>query len=682
ATGMDTEIGTIATHIQEAEDERTPFQRELAVLGRHIGYGIGAVIVFIAVVQFLLTGADTIAVFLTAVTLAVAAVPEGLPAIVTLTLSLGARRMIDRNALVRRLPVVESLGSVDVILTDKTGTLTENRMTVRRVSVSGRTLSVTGSGYRTEGEFREDGSTVRPEAAEELLRCGMICNNAEPAPASADDAYFGDPTEIALLVAAEKAGIVREEGRDRLREIPFSSDRKRMTVVVAEDDSATAYMKGAPETVIERCDRVLEDGSVRELTPEKRAAILGRSERFAEDSLRVLGFSRRDVVDIDADAESLESGHVFLGLQGMLDPPRPEVDGAIERCHDAGVRVVMATGDTPETARAIGAEVGIESDTVLTGREVETRSNDDLREAVEDVDTFARVEPSHKVKILRALQANGHTVAMTGDGVNDAPGLRSADVGVAMGVRGTDIAQEASDMVLQDDNFATIVEAIAEGRRIFDNIRKFVNLLLSANTGEVLTVFFGVLVGTFLFTERFAVDAEALILTPVMLLWINLVTDGLPAIALGVDPRADDVLERPPRSSEASVIDRRVAASVLSIGVTATVVGLVLFFETLATVGTFVAAQTVLFTFLVVTEMSIIQVIRRRFGQSIGSNRYLLGAIVASLALHAVVLYTPLANLFGVVALGWAGWARVLGGVLVVVAVTFLASLVFDRMLE
>jgi Ca2+-transporting ATPase len=679
-TGMETEIGAIATHIQAAEDEQTPFQREVGVLGRQIGYAIGVLIVLVALVQFLFTGASPIAIVLTAVTLAVAAVPEGLPAIVTLTLALGSRRMIDRNALVRRLPVVESLGSVDVVLTDKTGTITENRMTVRRVAVPGKTVEVTGTGYETDGEFRVDDTKADLEPLEPVLRCGVACNNAERAPESADTEYFGDPTEIALLVAGAKAGI--EPAGDRVRELPFSSDRKRMTVIVSERDDHTAYTKGAPEAVLDRCDRVLEAGEVRKLTEEKRETIFARSTSFAGDALRVLGFARRTVDNPDADGDDIESGLVFLGVQGMLDPPRPGVDEAIDRCRSAGVRTVMVTGDDPATARAVGEAVGIGAGEVLTGPDIDERSASELREDVETVETFARVEPGHKVQILRALQANDHTVAMTGDGVNDAPGLRSADVGIAMGIRGTDIAKEASDVVLQDDNFVTIVEAIAEGRRIFDNIRKFVNLLLSANTGEVLAVFFGVLVGTILFTEQFATGSEALILTPVMLLWINLVTDGLPAIALGVDPRAEGILERSPRPLEESVIDTRVVASILSIGVSITVVGLVLFFATLADDGSIVAAQTVLFTFIVVTEMGIIQVIRRRYGQRVLSNRYLVVAVAVSLVLHGLLLYTPLASLFGVVSLGWEGWGLVLGGVSIVIVTNYALSFGFDRVLD
>ncbi|MEF8842842.1 MAG: cation-transporting P-type ATPase [Haloarculaceae archaeon] len=678
-TGMDTQVGSIATQMQAAERDETPFQREVDELGRRIGLGVLVLIALVVVVQFLFTQAGTISVLLTAITLAVAAVPEGLPAVVTLTLALGAQRMVERNALVRRLPVVESLGSVDVVLTDKTGTLTESRMTVTRVAFGGETYEVTGSGLETEGEFRRNGEAVDPTALEPLLRCGAVCNNGELAPDSADEEFFGDPTEVALVVSAAKAGIERSE--DRLREVPFSSERQRMTVVVEEDGEPTAYTKGAPEVVLERCDSVLEDGEVVELTDERREAIHAEVEAFAGDALRVLGFARRVGVAPEADEEELETGLTFLGLQGMLDPPRSEIREAIADCRKAGIRVVMVTGDNLATATAIGAEIGFDPEGAMTGRELEGLTDEELREVVEEVEVFARVTPEHKVRVLEALQANGHTVAMTGDGVNDAPGLRNADVGIAMGVRGTDVTKEASDMVLQDDNFATIRDAVAEGRGIFDNIRKFVNLLLSANTGEVLTVFLGVLVGTAFFPRLFASQAEALILTPVMLLWINLVTDGLPALALGVDPKADDVLEREPRDPGESVIDARVALSVLAIGVTVTVAGLALFFESLGTFESLVRAQTLLFTFFVVAEMGVIQVIRHRFGSSLLSNRWLVAAVAASLVLQLVVLYTPLARAFDVFPLGLAGWERIGLAVVAVLVVNFVLSAVVDRVL-
>ncbi|GKZ14705.1 cation-transporting P-type ATPase [Haladaptatus sp. T7] len=687
-TGMNTQVGDIATEIQEAETRETPFQKEVDALGKRIGIGIVGLILVIAVAQFVFTAAGWLSILLTGITLAVAAVPEGLPAVVTLTLAMGSRKILNRDALVRRLPVVESLGSVDVIVSDKTGTLTENQMTVKRVYTAGTNGTVTGTGLSTAGEFRHDADDADRERLVPLLTCGAYCNDAERAPDSADDPYYGDPTEIALLVSAAKAGIDPEH--ERLREIPFSSERKRMTVIARESPSTlsdtdgfdaatpTAYMKGAPEVVLDRCTRVLEDDGVRELTAAKREEILDRNRAFGSDALRVLGFAVRPVEDPEDDPERVERDMIFVGLQGMIDPPRAEVSEAIEDCRNAGIRVVMATGDNVQTAGAIAQTIGFGSEEAMDGTTVDTLSDEALREVVENVDVFARVSPHHKVRILKALQENGHNVAMTGDGVNDAPALRNADVGIAMGTRGTDVAQQASDMVLQDDNFVTIRDAIAEGRAIFDNIRKFVNLLLSANAGEVLTVFLGVLVGSFFFPGLFASESDALILTPVMLLWINVVTDGLPALALGTDPKASNVLERPPRGGDESVIDRRMIVSILTIGLTMTVVGLGLFFYGLQAVRDITTAQTLLFTFIVTIEMIVIQVIRSRFDQPLLSNRWLIAAVAVSFGLQLVVLYTSLHTLFDVRSISVGGWELIALGSVVFLLVTGLVERAVD----
>ena len=707
-TGMDTEVGAIASQITEAEETETPFQEEVDRLGRRIGYGVVALILLVTVVQLSFTSAGVIAVLLTGITLAVAAVPEGLPAVVTLTLALGSRKMLDRNALVRRLPVVESLGSVDTILTDKTGTLTESQMTVTRILTGGETYEVTGTGTEPEGEFHYDGTVTDTERVWPLLRCGAVCNNAERAPDSEERDYYGDPTEVAVLVAAVKAGV--DPDHDRLREIPFSSERKRMTVVADEpsplarserasdavagdgdaptpaagatEGDATAYVKGAPEVVLDRCDRILTDEGVQELTDDRRSAVLDRNREFAGDALRVLGFATRGITDPDADADEVESDLVFLGLQGMIDPPRAEVSGAVDDCRNAGIRVVMVTGDNAATAKAVGERIGFHPEGALTGTEVEELSDEELREVVESVEIFARVDPEHKVRILQALQANGHRAVMTGDGVNDAPALRNADVGVSMGVRGTDVAKQASDMVLQDDNFVTIRDAIAEGRGIFDNIRKFVNYLLSANAGEVLVVFVGVLVGSALFPAAFASKSEALVLTPVMLLWINLVTDGLPALALGADPKADDVMDREPRGDDEPVIDTRMMLSILTIGALMTVTGLSLFFFGLTETRALVVAQSLLFTFLVTIEMVRIQTIRSRYDQGILSNPWLVVAILVTLALQLLVLYTPLNQLFDVVAVSVTGWAWIGAAFLAFLVSHILVVALYDRVFD
>ncbi|MFB6172163.1 MAG: cation-translocating P-type ATPase [Haloarculaceae archaeon] len=659
-TGMETQVGAIASQLELAPERATPFQSEIATLGRRISAGVLGLIVLVAAVQALFTSADPFAVVLVAVTLAVAAVPEGLPAVVTLTLALGARRLLDQNALVRNLPVVESLGSVDTIVTDKTGTLTESRMVVRRLAAGGTTYDVDGAAAGADEPFAPDPAAHGDVAA--VLRCGAVCNNAT----RTDDGYRGDPTEVALLAAADRADV--DGDATRLREVAFSSDRRRMTVVVEEPDGPTAYVKGAPQELLDRCDRLLVDGEPVALTGERRAAVEETVDAFAGDAMRVLGFARATGVAPEANPKTLEDGLVFLGLQGLIDPPRPEVRDAIADCRDAGVRVVMATGDNVETARAIGRDLGFDSGRALTGRDLASLSDADLRAAVEETEVFARVSPEHKVRVLRALQSAGHRVAMTGDGVNDAPALRNADVGVAMGQRGTDVARQAADVVLQDDNFVTIRNAIAEGRGIFDNIRKFVNYLLSANTGEVFVVFLGVLVGAALFPRTFAGDERALVLTPVMLLWVNLVTDGLPALALGADPQAADVMDRPPRDSDEPVLDRDSLLSIGGIGAIMTVTGLALFFYALTRTGDIVRAQTLLFTFLVAIELVRIQVIRSRYGLSVRSNRWLVGALASSFVLQLLVLYTPLATLFGVVPVGVTGWTWI-----AVATVAFLA---------
>lgn len=678
-TGMETQVGDIASQLSEAGDKKTPFQKEVDELGKKIGYGIMAIIGLVAVTQFSFTSAGPVSILLVAITLAVAAVPEGLPAVVTLTLALGSKKMLKKDALVRRLPVVESLGSVNVIVTDKTGTLTEDTMTVEKIHSSGKEFEVTGKGISTDGKFLQEGEEVDLDLLNPVLECGLICNNSERAPESEDKKYYGDPTEVALRVSAEKAGL--ENNKKRVTSIPFSSERKRMTVVTGD---SKAYMKGAPEVILERCDRILIDGEEQKLTEERKEEILDANSEFAGEALRVLGFAHKQVDDPEADEEEIESDMVFLGLQGMIDPAREEVKEAIEDSRSAGIRVVMATGDNVETAKAIGEKIGFNPEGALTGPEIDEMSQKQLCEAVEDVEIFARVSPEHKVKILQALQENGHSVAMTGDGVNDAPALKNSDVGVAMGQRGTDVAKQSSDMILQDDNFVTIRDAIAEGRGIFDNIRKFVNYLLSANAGEVLVVFFGVLIGSLFMPDVFnsSAGSEALILTPIMLLWINFVTDGLPALALGADPKSDGIMERSPRGNDESVINKRMMSSILGMGGIMAVTGLGLFFYALRATGDLIVAQTLLFTFLVLVEMIRIQTIRQRYNQSILSNKWLVGALVGSLALQLAVIYTPLSSYFGTFMIGFEGWLWMIIAVLGFLALTFGMIKSFDRIFE
>ncbi len=662
ATAMDTELGTIADQLEQARERETPFEREIERLGRRIGIGIVGLILVIAAVQLFFTATDPVVVLLVAATLAVAAVPEGLPAVVTLTLALGSRRLLERNALVRNLAVVESLGAVDVIVTDKTGTLTENRMTVTRGWLPrGRIVDLDANADTNAGiEIDADANTheLDPQLSA-LLTCGAVCNDAGELD---DGTHRGDPTEVALVTVANSAGIERPD--ERLYEVPFTSERKLMTVVVESFDAPGtgpfALVKGAPEVVVERCDGILVDGVVEEMTDDHRRDVEAATSEFAADALRVLGFAYAPDANLSADDDALESELVFLGLQGMTDPARDGVTEAVADCLAAGIQVTMATGDTPLTARAIAEEVGIDTESVVTGAEIAEMSDERLHRIVTETHVFARVAPEHKVRILRALQDLGYTVAMTGDGVNDAPALGNADVGIAMGERGTQVAQGASDMVLRDDNFVTIRDAIEAGRGIFDNIRTFVNYLLSANTGEVFVVFLGTLLGAIFFPEVFSSET-ALVITPVALLWLNLVTDGFPALALGVDPTADDVMRRPPRLHEEGVLDRRTVASIVGIGVALTGAGLGVFFYALAESADLVVAQTVLFTFLVTAELVRTQSVRLRYRLSVFSNPWLLAAVGLSLTLHLLLLYTPLSALFGVVPLGLREWGWVAG---------------------
>jgi len=686
-TGPESEMGQIATALEEADDRDTPFQAEMDRLGKVIAIAVVSAVGIIGVAELVVGDTPPLEVFLTAVGIAVSAVPEGLPAVVTLSLALGARRMAEQNALVRRLPIVEALGSVDVICTDKTGTLTEEEMTVQKISANRERYEVTGSGYDTDGEFLHDGEPVDIDQVAELLRCGMLCNNVDigqrerEAPATIDsdgdsagkhtddtdeETYLGDPTEIALFVAAQKAGFNHEtlnEQYPRLGEVDFTSARKRMTTTHRTPDGETvAYMKGAPETVLERCNRELVDGEIVELSADRRAEIGAETDDFAEDALRVMGFAFRPNISpraAETPTDEIEQDMIFVGLQGMLDPPRPEVPGAIEACLDSGINLVMITGDNAVTARAVGEMVGLRSTRVVRGPELDKLTDQELRAIIEDVDIFARTSPDHKTRILQTLQESGHTVAMTGDGVNDAPAVKNADVGVAMGIRGTDVTEQASDIVLLDDNFATIRDAVKGGRRIFDNVRKFVNYLLSGNSGEVTMIFTGSMLGF------------GLVINPIQILWINVVTDGIPALSMGVDPPADDIMERDPRPPSEGVITDRIVTSIVGIAVFMTLCLLPLFYIHWR-VGDVVLAQTMVFTGFVVMEIVRLQAIRFRYGLSVLSNPWLVVAVCVAVGLQLVVLYTSIGQtLFTVEPLSLVHWGQI-----GIAAVAFLVMMV------
>jgi Ca2+-transporting ATPase len=565
STGMGTEFGKIAEMVQTAEEEETPLQKKLDKFASKIAKIVIAVVVIIFALEafeaitigFELS--NLIEAFLSSISLAISAVPEGLPAIVTVALALGAREFARRNAIVRKLSSAESLGAVTVICSDKTGTITRGEMTVREIYAGGRTVEVTGVGYEPKGEFAFEDKPVQLEEEEKLLlKIGTLSNNAQlRRKEEVGWEIFGDPTEGALIVVAEKAGLIREELDEKLprvREIPFTSERKLMTTVhKTENGEYVAYFKGAPEVILDKSTMVLKNGKEKKITQADKSEILAVNEQLALNALRVLAMAYKKLpTDPEkiADAD-IEKGLVFAGLEGMIDPPRPEAVEANKQCKKAGIVTVMITGDHKLTASAIAKEVGIyeEGELVLTGVELDQLSDEEFDREVEKVAVYARVSPEHKLRIVNAWKKKGHIVAMTGDGVNDAPAIKAADVGVSMGITGTDVTKEASDLVLTDDNFATIVKAVEEGRVIYDNIRKYARFLISANFDELLVIgLFAVLGGIF------SPELFPLPLLPAMILWINLVTDGAPAVALATDPPDVDVMDRPPRKPNEGIL--------------------------------------------------------------------------------------------------------------------------------
>jgi Ca2+-transporting ATPase len=557
ATGMQTEFGKIAEQVAAIEVDKSPLEKRTDEIGKWLGlisFSICGLVVAISLVRELLFGTvDTgfvLRMLMFAIALAVAAVPEALAAIVTGALALGMHAMARKNALVKKMPAVETLGCTTVICTDKTGTLTRGEMTVRRVFTAGRSIEVTGTGYDPEGAFNLPGGRplTTDVALNHLLTGGVLCNDSELR--SAEDGWTikGDPTEVAFLTAAVKAGISLEETRlvqPRIEEFPFSSERKRMTTIHRQESGEPiAYMKGAPEVVLNRCTFTLEAGEIVPLTSEKRADIMLNGTAMAGDALRVLGVASRRLLDVKGPDHAIETDMVFLGLIGMMDPPRKEALAAVRTCREVGIKPVMITGDHLQTAVAVARELDIyrDGDLVLTGKELEEMSGVQFEALVDKVTVYARVSPLDKLKIVKAWKARGDVVAMTGDGVNDAPALKNADIGIAMGISGTDVAKEAADMILSDDNFATIVSAIERGRWIYDNIKKYLAYLLQCNITEVMVIGGIVLV----------LGPELLPLLPAAILYINLASDGLPALALGVSPPDRDIMQRPPRDPKDS----------------------------------------------------------------------------------------------------------------------------------
>ena len=668
ATGMETRFGQIAEMVQESEKALTPLQLDLADLGKKLGLLVIAlcVIVFAAEV-FASVSSDPVEALLAAIALAVSAIPEGLPAVVTITLAIGVQQMVDRNAIVRRLPSVETLGSTTVIASDKTGTITKNEMTVKALFTSGMTINVTGVGYNRDGGFFRASTKFDIKAdphAVRLLEIGQLCTNSLLQPDSsgvADWSIIGDPTEGALLVVAEKAGIRYDDTWSKyteLSEISFDSARKRMTSICKDEDgSLWAFSKGAPEVLLPLCDRGYEYGEICEFTERNRENVLAISAGFAANALRVLAFAFRPVEKElpEWEPEKLERNLIFVGLVGMIDPARDEVKDAIRTCLDAGIRPIMITGDHELTARAIAVEVGlIERDAeVVTGKMIEKMSKEELREVVRNIDVYARVAPDHKLQIVNALKSHNEVVAMTGDGVNDAPAVKTADVGVSMGVRGADVTKEASDVILTDDNFATIVTAVEKGREIYSNIRKFVRFLLAANFDEIFLIFTIIIIGL------------PLPITPIQILWLNLATDGFPALALGVDPPEEGVMDRPPRKPGQKMMDRGMILFVVIAGFVAFVAAAFVFLWSLTTYGGWIPgitgplvdwelapwsgvlthASTGVFASVVTFELFFVWNCRDEYKPvwrtNITRSRALLGAVALSAILTLSTIYLP-----------------------------------------
>ncbi len=690
-TGMKTELGKIATLLQSVESEPTPLQQRMTQLGNVLVTG-SLVLVAIVVIVGLLRGGNLTELLEVSLSMAVAVVPEGLPAVITVTLALGTQRMVRRKALIRKLPAVETLGSVTTICSDKTGTLTQNKMVVQAVYTHASSpnqeqttslhqeFRVTGEGYAPTGEFQLENNPIEvqdnPELQALLVACA-VCNDSHLQQQQGQWTILGDPTEGALVTLAAKGGIEKDQWDSKLprvSEFPFSSERKRMSVISKVEQVETGvsplndvdptisnlvkshnylmFTKGSPELILARCTQLYVGNGAIPLTQEQRDEILAENDRMASNGLRVLGFAYKPLAEIPPEGsdETSEQELVWVGLVGMLDAPRPEVRAAVQECREAGIRPIMITGDHQLTARAIATDLGIAQpgDRVLTGQELQRMSNEDLEQNVDLVSIYARVAPEHKLRIVQALQRRGRFVAMTGDGVNDAPALKQADIGIAMGITGTDVSKEASDMVLLDDNFATIVAATEEGRVVYTNIRRFIKYILGSNIGEVLTIAAAPILGL-----------GGVPLTPLQILWMNLVTDGLPALALAVEPPEPDVMKRPPFSPRESIFARGLGSYMIRIGIIFAIITIILMMwaynHSTSISGNGLSPdrwKTMVFTSLCLAQMGHAIAIRSNNRLTIEmnpfSNPYVLGAVVLTTILQLMLVYVPpLRNFFG-----------------------------------
>jgi len=687
STGINTEIGRIAEAIQAYEDETTPLQMKLNELGKWLGIACLVICTLVFAIGFM-EGGDLLEMFLVSISLAVAAIPEGLPAVVTIVLALGMKRMVQRNAIVRKLLAVETLGCVTVICSDKTGTLTQNEMTVVRAYTGGTVYKVSGQGYNPAGEFTAADSKIDPEkenGLKLLLSTGVLCNDSilEQKDAEADLwGIIGDPTEGALIVAGAKAGYEKARMNcdfNRIEEIPFDSERKMMTTFHKDfvANKIVSFTKGAPDIIVSKCTKIYQNGSVAPLTEDLKQQIAKTNSEFAGEALRVLAFTYREYDKLPPviNSESIENDLIFVGLMGMIDPARVEAFDAIKTCKAAGIKPVMITGDHRDTAVAIAKDLGLmaESSGVLTGSELDKLSEDELYNRVENTSVYARVSPDHKVRIVETLKKRGHIAAMTGDGVNDAMALKKADIGVSMGITGTDVAKGTADIILMDDNFATIVSAVEEGRIIYSNIRKFVFFLLSCNIAEIFIIFISIL---------FNLPVP---LIPIQLLWLNLVSDSFPALALGTEKGEPDIMNRKPRDAKEPILNKSLISGILVLSIAQTVSVLVAFWWALNNYNhDLLTARTVAFTTLVVVELIMAFTCRSErypvIKLGLFSNKALLWATLTSSVLMIAVLYVPfLQPIFKTVALGVRDWTMILALSLIPIVAGEIYKLVINK---
>jgi len=628
STGMQTELGKVASLVEQTIETKTPLQKRLTKLGKFIGLIVIAIVALVFIIG-ILNGQNFHQMFLISLSLAVSAIPEGLPIVITIALALGVRAMIKRKSLIRKLQAIETLGSITVIATDKTGTLTKNEMTVSELFINNKTIQVTGHGYETKGNFLLNKKKISSKNFKLLLKIGANCNNASlPS--------YGDPTEIALLVSAAKAGISKK--LKRINEVPFSSEKKYMLTTYSINNKKISYLKGAPEKILEMCNFIKINNTTKRLTKKEKSLILKQNEKMASNALRVLAM-----------AYQINKKTIFVGLQGMIDPPRKEVKSAISLAKKAEIDIIMITGDNIKTAEAIAKQIGIKGYS-LQGNEIEKITNKKLQTIVKKTKIFARVNPEHKVRILKALQKNNEIVAMTGDGINDAPALKGADVGIAMAIKGTDVAREASDIVLLDDNFNSIVQAIKEGRTIYDNIKKFLKFLLSVNFSEVFVILTALLL-------KFPLP-----LLPLQILWINLVTDSLPALALSKEPSEENIMNKNPRNPKEGIL-KEIYNYIIIGGILAFLGTLVLFLWELKTTGNLEKARTLAVTTAILFEMFFVFTCRSEkslFEIGIFKNKYLVAAVSLTIFLQILVIYSPLNLVFELTPLNLVDWIKVI----------------------